>query len=574
MNPADPHDRPRSYFLRLADLLPYIGITVIYLIAIVPAPGRPIPGGTFDDGLFFRLSTSLLNNQWLGSWDSLTLAKGPLHSILSSLAFKAGLHVYAYKRLFYLIASLLFVAIGMGKARRWISLLTLIALLTDPFLFGEGGMRNLREGTYIPLQIITFAIGLWILDELSNRHRPKPPVYVYLASLGMGLSFGLLAITREARILLWVEAGIFFLLAGYKLVASKSRQKIASSAISIALIALMAVLGIASPVVALRSINSSHYGAPISTNLEEGYLPKLYAKLAGIKLKGEQPIARVTISEKTLAELRQSSANHKGTLASVIDHLDPSWKGYICKMHPETCNEYGGGYMMWALRMSIGSLLPKGSDEADFQRLARRAWEDAGSICKSNSRLSCESSNLGYFPSPSRWGFQNPLKEFGQELKPILARTMIPNPSPQGIPSFYAYNEWPPAAFIKLRLNSLGTRKISLEESFRWTKSTTFSRYLGASAKGLMIILSLWGLVGVMQSFYLCLRDRSAEIWKSAPLDAGSTWLLFALILHILVYAALGFTSFPGDLYVTMASPLYIGFMGRFIANHFTAASV
>jgi hypothetical protein len=123
-------------------------------------------------------------------------------------------------------------------------------------------------------------------------------------------------------------------------------------------------------------------------------------------------------------------------------------------------------------------------------------------------------------------------------------------------------------------MNSLGTRKISLEESFTWTKATIISRYLGAAAKALMIILSLWGLVGVMQSFYLCLRERSAEIWKSAPLDAGSTWLILALILHILTYAALGFTSFPGDLYVTMASPLYIGFMGRFIAHRFTAASV
>jgi hypothetical protein len=77
-----------------------------------------------------------------------------------------------------------------------------------------------------------------------------------------------------------------------------------------------------------------------------------------------------------------------------------------------------------------------------------------------------------------------------------------------------------------------------------------------------------------MQSFYLCLRERSAEIRKSAHLDTGSTWLLLALFLYILTYAALVFTRFPGDLYITMASPLYIGFMGRFIAHHFTAASV
>jgi len=41
-----------------------------------------------------------------------------------------------------------------------------------------------------------------------------------------------------------------------------------------------------------------------------------------------------------------------------------------------------------------------------------------------------------------------------------------------------------------------------------------------------------------------------------------------------LIYAALGFTSFPGDLYVTMASPLYIGLMGRFIGHRFKDASI
>ena len=89
-----------------------------------------------------------------------------------------------------------------------------------------------------------------------------------------------------------------------------------------------------------------------------------------------------------------------------------------------------------------------------------------------------------------------------------------------------------------------------------------------------MIVLSFFCLSGMIQRFYLFLRQRSTEIWKSAPLDTGTTWLLLALILHISIYAALGFTSFPGDLYVTMASPLYIGLMGRFIGHRFKDASV
>jgi hypothetical protein len=195
---------------RIALLIPYFLIIAFYAIAILPAPGRPIPQGTYDDGLFFRWSTSLLHGQWLGPWNELTTSKGPLHSIVAALGFQAGLSVYASRRLMYLLASVVFTFTAFTRSRHWVRILVLTALLTDPFQFGEGGLRNLREGTYIPLQMIGFGLGVLGLDMLREERRFSKKLFA--VTTAMALSFGLLLVTREARSIVWMELLLWLIL--------------------------------------------------------------------------------------------------------------------------------------------------------------------------------------------------------------------------------------------------------------------------------------------------------------------------------------------------------------------------
>ena len=44
-----------------------------------------------DDQLFVKLADSLVSGQWLGPYDQLTLAKGPLYSLWIALVFLIGL---------------------------------------------------------------------------------------------------------------------------------------------------------------------------------------------------------------------------------------------------------------------------------------------------------------------------------------------------------------------------------------------------------------------------------------------------------------------------------------------------
>ena len=131
--------------------LPWILITLIFLIVIVPAPGSVLNWAAHDDGLFFRWSLSILDGHWLGEWNQLTTSKGPLHSMAVAAAARFGLNPFAYKRLFHLLAAVILVQTALRRHPGWVRILALVALLADPFQYGGHGLRNLREGTYVPL---------------------------------------------------------------------------------------------------------------------------------------------------------------------------------------------------------------------------------------------------------------------------------------------------------------------------------------------------------------------------------------------------------------------------------------
>jgi hypothetical protein len=155
----------------------------------------------------------------------------------------------------------------------------------------------------------------------------------------------------------------------------------------------------------------------------------------------------------------------------------------------------------------------------------------------------------------NRWGFKNPLIEVFNEASKVVGLTMVPQLYPQGKPNYYAFNLWPPARFSQLGISQLGTRAITLQESFKWTKATTLTCIVGVALKSCLIILVI----------VVLFRSVQGLPSSFSGLDLPSLWLLGALTLHLSGYTLLGVTSFSGLLYVTMASPLYIAWMGRII---------
>ncbi|MEA5414420.1 hypothetical protein [Synechococcus sp. BA-132 BA5] len=534
--------------------LAYFVILLFYIIAIVPAPGISLPGSPHDDGLFMKWSNSILDGQWLGSWDILSTSKGPLHSVLTAVAARIGINPFAYKRIFYLVGSLVFVGTALNKAPNWLRVVTLITLLLDPFQFGNMGLRNLREGTYIPLQIIAFGLGTWSLDQLRKQIKFK--VSLVMGLLGTATCFGLILITREGRMVAWVELAAWLILGGL-VFAWRHRQQLHHRLGIKLLAALLVVLGIVAwtklPVLAISGLNGFHYRSFISNSTEEGEFPSLYGRLLGISVSGEAALARVPVRQTTLGAIIQES-DSGSHLSRILNNIPSHWRIHGCSIYPETCGEIGGGWFMWALRDAIGAVLEPGASEASFQRVVQSANSELDSICKQSSMLLCSSPQVGYKPSMSRWGFRSLINEVAKEGSRIASLVLIPAVYPHGKVTLAIEQV---GGLHETLARPLGIRKVSLTESFKWHRILRAASILGAAGKWLMIVLA------VISVGLATMRSRLSELW-----DPVCVWMLLCLGLQLATYTLLGLTSFPGDAYVTMASPLFIGLLARLSAYY------
>jgi hypothetical protein len=63
-----------------------------------------LPHNRHDDQLFIRLAASLIQGQWLGEYDNLTLAKGAFYPIWVALSFWLGVPLVLAQHLLYAAA--------------------------------------------------------------------------------------------------------------------------------------------------------------------------------------------------------------------------------------------------------------------------------------------------------------------------------------------------------------------------------------------------------------------------------------------------------------------------------------
>jgi len=543
---------------RLYGVVPFVIICLIYLIFIIPAPGLSLADAGHDDGLFMQWSISILNLQWLGPWNVLTTAKGSLHSLLTAVAANFGVNPFFYRKFFYLLAALIFVLTGLKKAPDWLKCLTLLSLLFDPFQFSQGGLRNLREGTYIPLQLMAIGFGSLSLDYLRQKFINKK--MLVFAIIGTSLCFGLILVTREARVIAWIEFSIWLLLGGL-LAAWRIRKQIWRHFGLAALCFFFCIFTIVEltkvPTTIFTAVNNTFYHAAISNSTEEGEFPRFYGRLISIGLKGDSYIPRVPVKQSLLNAIIKESSDGS-PLNRVLKKLDPAWKVPGCNIYPQTCSEFGGGWFLWALRASIATNLQPGANEDSFQKFVKLADIELDLICKRANTIFCAQPRVGYMPSINRWGFVSPFMEAANEGIRIASLVTVPSVNPLQEPDYLS-------GLLDSRhkelASPLGIPSSRVDELAAWHGVFRIARLLGATCKWAIICTALFAL------YLAYFPSRVVLLW-----DLVSIWMLFCLSIHIATYALVGLTSFPGDVYVAIASPIFIAFLARTSAWFLEAA--
>lgn len=528
-------------------------VSLLYLFLIVPGPGIALPWMAIDDGLFFRWSVSIQQGQWLGPWDYLTTVKGPLHSLLSSWASGVGIGPFAYKRLLLLVGSLVFVFSVIRPSRPLLRVVLLLALLADPFQFGAAGLRNLREGTYLPLQMIALGLGCRSLDAL--RHRQPQWGIILASAIGMAFSFGLLLITREGWLIVRLEWFVWLALAALLLLQQCRRAQVSRRALPIIVPGIVLIL-LAQflPVALLRSVNANLYGYPLANSLEEGGFGRFYGTLSSLRVRGDDRyIPRVAVKKKALDLAIEELSDQPSGLRRILSDINWADGDYGCRQYPETCNDMASGWLPFALRKSIVKNMGPKQDEAHFQDLTSRAEEEILTLCSTSARLECVAQSSGFFLKPSRWGYTNTVAEIGREVGKVLPRIFLPDPFPLGRPDLSRHTFLSPIS--QSDLERLGLRPIPEESRLLWQRIYVLISFIGTLLRWGLLLLAIVAVI-------VTIRYRGIKI---ARLDPAAIWLLLCVLIQSAIYVLIGLSSFPGEPYTILTAPIAVGFFARVI---------
>ena len=529
-----------------------LALVGFYLLFIVPAPGIALPWMLVDDGLFFRWSISINHGDWLGPWDFLATAKGPFHSVMVALASRVGVNPFAYKRLFLLVSSLILVHTVISRHRPWLRLLLLVALLIDPFQFGALGLRNLREGTYLPIQMIALGLGSLGLERMRSKSLAKRDII--LPVFGMGIGMGLLMIIREGRIIVWLELLIWLALAGFILIQRRyrlSRRSLSFLVLNFSLLIFMIFL----PLVILASVQKSHYGYLISNSLEEGSFNRFYGKLSNLRERGDDRyIPRVPVKKQALSIAMEELPERPLGLRHILAGIDWGDAEYSCREYPDTCKDMASGWLQWSIRKSIGTMIMPYGSEREFQLVLNSAERELDRLCKISTRLECVSMASGFMIAPKRWGFQDILNTTYIEAFMLLDKVFIPQPFPFGPPDLSRNTTVSPLA--RQDLDEMGIHLIAKKSQIRWQRF-----YIGLSLIGYYLRLFLF------IAFVLCILSSIYQRSVLRCVDPVAVWLLICALFHSGLYTLISLTAFSGSPYTILAAPIAVVVYARIINN-------
>jgi hypothetical protein len=389
--------RFQKVYPRLIFLLLFI-LPVVAKLWLVDAQTLDAVQGTHDDRLYIDLANNLLNGQWLGDYNNLTLAKGPFYPIWIALIYKTGIPLLLAQHALYIVACLIFIiATRPFLPNRFMAILIFIILIFNPMSYSSNiATRVLREGIYPALTILVFSCALGLLA----RHKGSLSRLLPWA-IGLGLSFSAFWLTREEGI--WIIPSIILIFSGISII---QRVNISRLLISVVLPLTIGLALIGGVVV----LNKTRYGIATVSELKSRDFLAAYGTLLRVKHPSWHPAIPVSRNVReqiyeaspAFAELRQFLENC--WWINVMDEPckqgakpDPSkiWDD-VCLRVENNDKDLWGGWFVWALRDAVAKAgyYTSGPTATDYYK---RLALEVNRAC-SDGRLDCLSERATLMP--------------------------------------------------------------------------------------------------------------------------------------------------------------------------------
>lgn len=356
-----------------------------------------------DDALFLRLASALLQGDWLGTYDQMTLAKGSMYAIWIAAVFVAGVPLFTAQHILYAaMCALLVRAFSPIVARRWLLLAIFAVLLFNPVTYDSlVHARIIRLNLYhsATLGVLSGIVGL-----IARRQWPTRLQVGWAALLGVSLA--VFWLTREEGV--WILP-LLIPLWGYLLWAIWSESGF-SKPHRLVVAVLPAVIWLGG-VGLVCGLNYQHYGIATTVEFKARDFQDAYGALC--RVTPPHPKASVPVTRETRALVYAVSPAFAELRPYLEGDLGRAWAGASVSRtdEPAVNLEIAAGWFMWALRDAVAAA---GHCKSGHAAMAfyRRMAEEVNQAC-----------DAGKIPAgPRRSGFAPPLGEIFS--RPVLEHSL------------------------------------------------------------------------------------------------------------------------------------------------------
>ena len=348
-----------------------VSAMLVRLVLVSSRHVAPFLDGAYDDQLFARQAATILEGNWLGPYDHLTLAKGPGYPLFIALSHQLHLRLPLAEALFWCAAcGLTLVAVLSFGFSRPAGYVAFLFLSFHPIPYAAVFDRLVRERFSTTLTLVVLASGIGLLSAVRGNLARR----TWTWGLVHGLSFGWLSITREETLWLMPSLAILWIW----LLVSCAREPGGIFRRTARLVPLVGVvITAAAPVLLVRLLNAQKYGVGIVSELADASFPAAFGSLTRvIPPAGSNP--KVAVSAQSRALIYENSPAFR-ELKATLD--EPSfWREPTCLFYPEVCGDIATGWFLWALR-DAASLVGYHADAHTAERFYDRLASEVNDAC-------------------------------------------------------------------------------------------------------------------------------------------------------------------------------------------------
>lgn len=372
-----------------ADVLAGIAMAIVLVVSIWLRAAFPISAlgnGTHDDLLFVKLASSIGSGQWLGAYDSLTMAKGAAYSVFMALNRPTGIPLKLAEHFVYLLSAAYFAhTVRQVFNSRSAAIAVFVVLAFNPLAWVAGmGGRVVRENLYVTVSLLLFtACARACLlrrftsaaEELSAKRR---------LLIGTGAIAGIYWLTREEGA--WLVPALSLLVLHWLFLAARrirdGKRETAALAwfVSIPIVSFGVVVG------TFNTLNLIEYGVFRNNDFRSYDFQAAYGALSRISHE------RWTRYVVFPADARQKAYSVSAAARELRPYFEgeggETWRSIGCgQTGIVPCNETLSGWFMWSLRGAVQSAGHYRS-APDAQRFYLRLAHEINEACE-RSLIAC-----------------------------------------------------------------------------------------------------------------------------------------------------------------------------------------